>query len=61
MMVVLLCTLCNLWNYYKCLNCQLPLVTMKRRYMGAQQKHAILANDLVGRMVSNSIELQKAT
>ena len=29
---------------------QTPLVTMERSAMGAQQKHAILANDLVRRL-----------
>ena len=38
---------------------QTPLVTMERSVMGAQQKHAILSNDLVMRhsLISESIDL----
>ena len=40
---------------------QTPLVTMERSAMGAQQKHAILSNDLVRRlsMLSESIDLKE--
>ena len=37
-----------------------PLVTMERNAMGAQQKHAILANDLIRRlsMVDQQVDME---